>query len=85
MTEELTKEQRRALIALYNRRNIARVCIKVASEAPQDDPRRIKAIEEYNRQLLAIDQKIAAITGEIPAVTVGLKPGILFGESKTGG
>lgn len=45
-----------------------------------DDPRRDDAMAEYQRQLAEIDKKIEALTGQPPAVVVGLKTAKLFGR-----
>lgn len=70
------------LTELHARRAMALLCIRVASEAPLDDPRRQGAIEEYNRQLAVIDGKIAALTGKPPDIVIGLKPARLFPKAE---
>ncbi len=67
---------------LYARRKLCLFCIQTVSEAPLDDPRRAGAIEEYNRQLAAIDARIATIEGKPPDIVIGLKPAILFPKSE---
>ncbi len=67
---------------LQARRAFCLLCIQTVSDADPSDPRRDEAIAEYNRQLASIDQKIAALTGEIPAVVVGLKTATLLGKTK---
>lgn len=63
---------------LHARRFMALQCLKIASEADDDDPRKSPAIAEYNRQLANIDAKIAEITGSPPDIVVGLKTAVLF-------
>ena len=80
--DNLTPEQQDLLNELHARFTFCRLCIKTVSETPLDDPRREPAIAEYNQQLQIISQRIAAITGKPPNITIGLKPAILFPQGK---
>ena len=80
--KQYTDEEKVQLRELYARRAIARKCIYVLSTVDKSDPRRSGALQEYNDQLNRIDQKIAAITGVIPPITIELKPAVLFPEAK---
>lgn len=83
---EYTPEEQAQLRELYARRALCRFCIKTVSAVSADDPRRADALVEYNRQLAAIDGRIAAITGTPPPIVIGLKPAVLFPEApKAGG
>ncbi|MCC6192054.1 MAG: hypothetical protein IT318_23745 [Anaerolineales bacterium] len=66
---------------LNARFTLCRLCISVLSEVDQTDPRWADALAEYNRQLLSISNRIAAITGKPPDITIGLKPARLFPEA----
>jgi len=66
------------LAELNIRRKFCRFCLQVLSDVDPADPRRESALVEYNRQLAAIDAKIAAITGRPPDTVIGLKSAVLF-------
>ena len=69
------------LESLHFRRNLCRAFIKVLDEMPADTPNRNDAIGEYKRQLASIDGRIHKITGQPPAVVVGLKTAKLTGNA----
>lgn len=64
---------------LYNRRALCQHFIDLLTGV--DDPRRDSAIEEYRRQLTAIEAKIIELTGRPPDIVVGLKSAQLFGQA----
>jgi hypothetical protein len=65
------------LAELHERRKFFLDCLRTVTQLPQDDPQRMEAVEEYNIQLAAIDKQIEEMTGKPPAITIGLKPGVL--------
>lgn len=74
----------RSLQELQLRRSLCRFCLKTLSSM-EPSPERASALEEYNRQLAAIDAQIAALTGRPPDTVIGLKSAVLFpkaGEMK---
>ena len=64
------------------RRTLAKHCIDTLDQMPEETEGRTEALAEYKRQLQSIDDKIFALTGEYPHITVALKTAVLFGESK---
>jgi hypothetical protein len=64
------------------RRNVAIMCIKFLNEKCKDDPRYPDALTEYRKQLETIERQITEITGEPPAIVIGLKTAKLFGKSE---
>lgn len=63
------------------RRNFCKMCISILDEeVPKSDERRAPAMELYKEQLASIDAQITELTGKPPAITVGLKTAVLFGE-----
>lgn len=74
----------KTLFELNMRKRIAEACINYLNTHCQDDPRYPEALAEYERQLASINLQIAAITGNPPAIVIGLKTAKLFGEVKKG-
>ena len=71
----------RTLEELNWRRAFCKMCITILDrEVPKSDERRTPAMELYKEQLASIDAQITKITGTPPAITVGLKTAVLFGE-----
>jgi len=71
-------EMGESLAELNMRRGVALLAVRTARENGGSD----EVVEMYQRQLSNIEGKIAELTGRVPDVVVGLKPGNLFGTTK---
>jgi hypothetical protein len=70
---------------LYKDRGLAKLFVAIIDQVVEkDDPRRAGAMEHYKAKLAEIDEKITAIQGTPPPVTVQLKTARLTGNSQLG-